>query len=1152
MNATQSDGGELARLVGRERELDALRAGLKETAGGAGRLFLISGDPGVGKTTLAEAIDAEAEAQGARVLWGRCWEDAGAPPYWPWIQILRAHARETDPDTLRADLGDGAAALAALVPQIGEKLPDLPEPQGMDTEGARFALFEAVSGALTRASQRRPQLLVLDDLHAADTPSLLLLRFVARDLQAARLLVVVTYRELEARLDPERSRLLAEAAREGEAIRLRGLSEPELCELVRNRAGVTPSARLADELYRTTEGNPFFADEVVRVLIAEGRLTVTVDDAAPDIAMPDGVRETITRRFEYLSKPAHELLTMASVIGREFDLDVLARVRDQPPAALIDPLEEAVELSVVEELPGPVARYAFVHALFRETLYDALRKRERIDLHRRVGESLEAGHGAHPAELGHHFFQAAAAGEGVEKAVEYAAAAGADADARFAYEEAADHYRRALAALDWLKPPDDGRRCDLLLAMGDTQWRSAATEPAKRTFEQASDVALRLKSPERLARAALGFGGRFAWVEATGAVDERLAGMLQRALELLGEDGDPGLRARLMGRLAMQLYFSDQRYQEAQRIASDAVDLARASADRAALAYALNARRFVLWGVSVTDERVALSQELLEVAREAGETELVLRGHGWLIVDRLESGDIPGADRVIEHHAQMAAELRQPLYAAENAKFRAMRALMDGRLTEAEGLIEEFAQIAARTEDPDVAQAIGIQMFVLRGFQGRLAELEEGARAFAEEFPLLPAWRCGLAFLVGELGLEDEARRRYEALTGEHFGWNNSAGGWLIGLCVLTELCGQFNDRAGAPKLYATLDPFSGTNVVIGYGAACFGAADRPLGVLASVLGQYERAEQHFETALELETSGGMPIFAAWTRLHHAMMLLARDGDGDAERARELLEAAVQATRPRGADRLRRICEWLLRARDQLRGAEFGDIAATHLAVARGVPPPEPGAAPPVEAPASEDGRGLLFVREGEYWTIGDENSPFRLRDAKGLHYLAKLLGAPEMEWHAADLISDGVAPTSAAPAGLTADEATPGLGDAGALLDDKAKAAYRERIEDLREELGEAESFGDVERASRAREELDFVAAELAGAVGLRGRDRKAASASERARVNATRTIKSAIQRITENDEALGLHLAQSVRTGSFCSYAPEPRARVDWRLAP
>jgi tetratricopeptide (TPR) repeat protein len=1136
-------------LVGRGRELAELRAGLAEALAGSGRLFLIAGDPGVGKTSLADTISREASAQDARTLWGRCWEGGGAPAYWPWIQVVRAHAREHDPDVLSADLGDGAAAIAAVVPEVRERLPDLGEPPAMDTEGARFALFEAVSAFLRRASARCPLVLVLDDLHAADTASLLLLRFVARDLHQGALLVVGTYRELEVTLDADRSRVMAEVRREAAPIQLGGLSEGEVRELVQLRAGVAPSRRLAEELYRTTEGNPFFVDEVVRVLSAEGRLEVTIEETG-GVGLPHGVRETIGRRLEHLSAGSREVLEVAAVVGREFDLEVLARVCDRAPASLVEALDEAIALAVVEELSGPARRYGFAHGLFRETLYEAIRARERIALHRRVGEALEVGRGdtVHPAELAHHFIQAAAAGDGATKAVDYAAAAGAHADERLAYEEAAGHYERALAALEWITPADDARRCDLLLALGDSQWRAAATEPAKRTFEKASELARRVESGERLAHAALGFGGRFAWVEATGAVDDRLVGLLQGALDLLG-DRDPPLRARLMGRLAMQLYFSEQRYAEAQRIAREAVDLARDCGDLPALAYALNARRFTMWGRPVTDERIALSSELLDVAGEAGETELILRAYGWLAIDRLEAGDIPGVDRAIAQHARMAAELRQPLYASEGAKFRAMRGLLDGRLAEAEGLIQEFAASADRIEDPDVAQAVGIQMFVLRGLQGRLSELEDGARVFAEEFPLLPAWQCGLAFLCGEIGLVDEARRRYRALTDESFWATNQAGGWLIGICALSELCAQFDDRDGAPKLYAMLDPFAGTNVVIGYSAASFGSADRPLGVLATVLRRYEQAEQHFRAALELDSRMGAAVFAGWTRCQYAMMLLTRNGDGDGDRAGELLEAALTATRDCGAERLARTCEWLLRHRERLIGADFGVIAAEHAAAARGeAPAVEP---PAVEAPAAGAVPQVLFVRSGDYWTIGEEGSRFRLKDAKGLRYLARLLSAPDMEWHAADLVSDGGASAAAGPAAI-AGEAEPmvGLGDAGAILDDEAKRSYRERIEELREDLAEAESFGDPERASRSREELEFVAAELAGAVGLGGRDRKAASSSERARVNATRAIKLAIQRITENDEGLGRHLAAAVRTGTFCSYVPEPRARVEWTL--
>jgi non-specific serine/threonine protein kinase len=295
------------------------------------------------------------------------------------------------------------------------------------------------------------------------------------------------------------------------------------------------------------------------------------------------------------------------------------------------------------------------------------------------------------------------------------------------------------------------------------------------------------------------------------------------------------------------------------------------------------------------------------------------------------------------------------------------------------------------------------------------------------------------------------------------------------------------------------------------------------------------------------------PVYAAWTGCQYAMMLLARNGEGDAEHAGQLLESALAATRERGADRLARVCDWLLRHRERLTGADYGAIAAEHAAAARAELEMETADAADAEAaPAAEVAAApVLFVRAGDYWTIGDERSPFRLKHTKGLGYLARLLGAPAMEWHAADLVADGGLPAAAGHRSAEGEVTTvAGLGDAGSILDDRAKAAYRERIEDLREDLAEAESFSDPERAARAREELEFVAAELAGAVGLGGRDRKAASTSERARVNVTRAIKTAIQRIAENDETIGRHLEAAVRTGTFCSYAPEPRTKMDWNL--
>jgi tetratricopeptide (TPR) repeat protein len=598
----------------------------------------------------------------------------------------------------------------------------------------------------------------------------------------------------------------------------------------------------------------------------------------------------------------------------------------------------------------------------------------------------------------------------------------------------------------------------------------------------------------------------------------------------------------------MQLYFSRERHESAQAMSREAVEIARRCGHGPALAYALNARRFVLWGEPVDAARLALSREVLQAAQAAGDTELVLRARGWLIIDHLELGDVAAADEEARLHAQLAEELRQPLFMAEAVKFRAVRALMGGRLSEAEALGEEFVEKAQWIGDPDIAQAIGIHLFVLRGTQGRFDELVDTARAMAEEHPLLPAWQCGYTFICAEVGREDEARRGLSVhLESSLQNWGH-AGSWVVGACVLAELTALFGDRERAERLYEALHPFSGTNIVIGYAAGCFGSADRTLGVLAATLGRFDDAERHLRAALELNEAMGARPFVAWTKINLAMLGIALGwADGEVE---ALLVEAHALAREIGTHRNARGAAQLLARRAELAGTAFSEIVRPTVplgAVDEALAP----AAPAADEPAAAT---FVFTPDGEFWTVGNERSPFRLKDSKGLRHLARLLAAPETEWYAADMVAaeGGSMPAPRRNASGATEEGlvTAGLGDAGALLDEQAKTAYRERINELRAELEEAESFADPERAASARAELDFIATELSSAVGLGGRDRKAASASERARVNVTRSLRSAISRIGEHDTTLGRHLEAAVKTGTFCSYEPEPWARVMWRL--
>jgi predicted ATPase len=284
-------------FVGREPELRRLRSALDAAAAGQGGLALVTGEPGIGKTRLVQELAAYARQQGTWVLWGRCAEDAGAPAYWPWVQLVRGYVRAHEPHLLAAELGVGAAVVAQLVPELRELLPDLPEPPPLAPAPARFRLFDAVTGFLQRAAARQPLVLLFDDLHAADAPSLLLLRFLARGLDAFRILVVGTARDVDLTQHHALAQTLAALTREpdGAHLRLRGLSREDVGRFIERLTGRASSEPLVATVHERTDGNPFFVTEVVRLLAAEDPPDAP-RGADRVLAVPESVRAAVRGR----------------------------------------------------------------------------------------------------------------------------------------------------------------------------------------------------------------------------------------------------------------------------------------------------------------------------------------------------------------------------------------------------------------------------------------------------------------------------------------------------------------------------------------------------------------------------------------------------------------------------------------------------------------------------------------------------------------------------------------------------------------------------------------------------------------------------------------------------------------------------------------
>lgn len=441
-------------FVGRQREMGELKAGLEDALSGRGRLMTLVGEPGIGKTRTSQELATYATLRGAQVLWGRCYDSQGVPPYWPWVQAIRSYVQERDTEDLRSVMGSGASDIAEIVGDVRSKLGDLEKPQDLDPEQARFRLFDSTTNFFRTSSRNQPIVLFLDDLHWADKPSLLLLEFMARELGGSRLLVVGTYRDVELSRQHPLAETLGELTRERlfQRVLLRGLVKEDIGRFIEVTTNVSPPDQLVESVYTQTEGNPLFVTEVVRLLVQEGELAperINERDSW-SVRIPEGVREVIGRRLNRLSDHCNQILTTASVIGREFELQQLLQLtEDVTQDRLLELIEEALASRVIEEMPQTVGRYQFTHALIQETLSEELSITRKVRLHGQVAQGLEELYGAnvnqYASELAFHYAQAETV-LGPQKLIHFASIAGQQSLEAFAFEEARDHFMSALHA----------------------------------------------------------------------------------------------------------------------------------------------------------------------------------------------------------------------------------------------------------------------------------------------------------------------------------------------------------------------------------------------------------------------------------------------------------------------------------------------------------------------------------------------------------------------------------------------------------------------------------------------------------------------------------------------------------------------------------
>ena len=891
------DSKSLARLaggvfVGREQEMGELQAALRDALSGQGQLVMLVGEAGSGKTRLAEQLATYARIRGAQVLVGRCYEGDGAPAFWPWIEVVRAYLKDTGTPQLKAVMGWGAADIAQLVSGVRERLPDLSPPPSLEPEQARFRLFDSITSFLKNAGNLRALVLILDDLHWADAPSLMLLQFLVRDLGEARLLVIGTYRDTELGRHHPLAQTLAELARHGltKRMNLPGLTEAHVARFIELTTGASQSETLVSAVYRGTEGNPFFVNEVVKLLVEEGRLDEPLHGALA-IPLPQGVREVVGRRLDHLSEACNRILTVASVIGREFNIDELHPLCDAPESQLLQVLDEAVAAKLIVEAATP-GQYSFVHALIRDTLSSELSTMRRVRLHRRIGEALEKLHcknlDAHVTELAYHFLEAAASGD-PDKAIGYSVRAAVRANNLIAYEESADHYEGALSALALKDEPDEQCRCNLLLGLADAETRAGNADKGWETFQEAAKIAQKLRAPEQFARAALGSGSWAIGVR-YGKVDEVQVGVLEEALAMLPE-GDSALRAKVLAQTALACYHvpGERRL----LLSQSALEMARRVGDADAQVAALFSRAISLEGYEKARERLEVATEIVSIAARLGNREMALRGHLRRLRELLEFGDLPAVDREIEIYGRLADELRQPIYLWLKPFFKSSRAMLEGRFDDCERLLHESLMIGQRAQDRTAVLFFATNMTMLRGLQGRLQEVEPQVKGFVEDYPSIAAWRASLARIHAELDWRDQARAEFEELAVRDFAGFPRDGGWLASMCLLAQVCAYLHDGRRAVALYEILLPFAGRNVVLGSCSAFFGLVSRHLGLLAATMSRWDEASRHFEDCLASCRSMRARPIEAHIQYEYGAMLRARGRPEERVKADALLDQAI-------------------------------------------------------------------------------------------------------------------------------------------------------------------------------------------------------------------------------------------------------------------
>jgi class 3 adenylate cyclase len=883
--------------VGREAEISMINEAFKRVTEDGGReLVIVSGEAGLGKTTLVSEFARSAASTGALVLFGHCEEDL-ATPYQLFYEALDHYVTHAPEETLLEQAAVHGSELARLVPALSSRIPDLPPSRATDADTERFLLFASVVGLLSMLSAQRPVILVLEDLQWADQGSLLLLRHLAAAEQSTRVLVLGTFRDSDLAQASALRETLGVLRRHGNVhrIELKGLSDLDVITYMEVAAGRTlddAEVPLAQAVYRETDGNPFFVSEVLRHLIETG--TVSQDDngrwSAQDLdqmTLPDSVREVIGGRVVRLGPDAGRVLSVASVIGRDFDLDLLAKATGATEDELLDTLDAATAVALIREVADASGRYSFAHALIQHTLYADLGRARRAQFHRRVAEALEEllvdKPDARIGELARHWTNATQP-VNLFKAINYSQRAGDAALRALAPADALAYFVKALDLYAQSDVDDPMLRVDLMIGLG-TAERQTGDPAFHATLIEAAHLAADLNETSRLVDACLATDRGF--FSAIGAVDQQKVDILTIALERLTKD-EPS-RALVLATLCAELAVGTS-LEDRLELAREALSIADAHGDDAVTVRVLNSLAFPLMVPQLCQDSLARSARAMTLAERVGDPVQIMFAAHWREEAAIMAGDVAELDRAMEIVRELVERLNQPVLRWTYLFTRAWRAMMAGDTDVADQFARESFQIGTDSGQPDAFVMYGGQLITIGLQRGTLGDLVEILHQMHVDAPDVGgAVSAALMLAHAEAGNLDAVRELLTEMSEKNFESPIDAT-WLTGMVWCADAAIALGEPEFVEAIFDRLVPWA--ELWPSNGAECESPVSQYLGALATCLGRYDEAESYFASAMVECERTGTKFFAARTNLLWGMMLGQRRLDDDLERARELLEVA--------------------------------------------------------------------------------------------------------------------------------------------------------------------------------------------------------------------------------------------------------------------